>query len=234
MRGGIGEAIVIELAKLGFSVYACARKRDDVFVEKMERIALEYSVAIKPIYFDLANENAIKESMKSILIENSEIDVLVNNAGISAQSVLLMTSTEMLRRVYEVNVIAPIIMMQMVAKKMIRRRKGCIINISSVGGIEPNPGYVAYGASKAALNWITRSVAAELGGYNIRVNSVAPGLTDTKMGNNKSQEIMDNMLCDTAMRRLAKPEEIGRVVAFLASDEASYINGQVIKVDGGR
>ena len=117
---------------------------------------------------------------------------------------------------------------------MIRQKKGSIINIASVGGIEAQPGYLAYGASKASLIWATRCIAKELGQYNIRVNAVAPGLTNTNMGHYTSDNEREKKIQRTSLHRMASPKEIANAVLFLASDNASYIVGEVMRVDGGR
>lgn len=145
-----------------------------------------------------------------------------------------MTPMSKLKEVFQINYFSQIYIMQLVARYMMRQKKGCIVNMASVGGIETNAGYLAYGSSKAALIWATKSISKELGKYNIRVNAVAPGLTETQMGHYKSQEEIDKVLAVTSLGRMGTPEEIARSVCFLASEEASFITGQVLIVDGGR
>ncbi len=232
--GGIGRAIVKELAEKGYNIWACVRQESDEFSEYIDGVAAESGVWIKEVAFDLSDDEAIKTSIREIVKEKKSIDVLVNNAGIAYGGLLQMTPIDKLREVFQINYFAPVLIMQSVSKAMVRQKYGSIINIASVGGIETNPGYLAYGSSKASLIWATKSIAKELGVYGIRVNAVAPGLTDTEMGNYKSEEELVKVIDRTPMKRMAKPCEIAKAVSFLASDEASYITGEIMKVDGGR
>ena len=124
--------------------------------------------------------------------------------------------------------------MQLVARQMMKQKSGCIINMCSVGGIETSPGYLAYGSSKAALIWITKSVSKELGGYGIRVNGIAPGLVDTDMGNYKSKDELQKVIDRMSIKRMGKVEEIAKAALYIASDDAAYMTGHIMIVDGGR
>lgn len=231
---GIGLAILKKLAKEGCNIWACCRTNTPETLSTFEQIARENCVWIKPIFFDLNEEESIKEGVLQILSEKKPIDVLVNNAGIPYGGLFYMTPMSKLKEVFQINYFSQIYIMQLVARYMMRQKKGCIVNMASVGGIETNAGYLAYGSSKAALIWATKSISKELGKYNIRVNAVAPGLTETQMGHYKSQEEIDKVLAVTSLGRMGTPEEIARSVCFLASEEASFITGQVLIVDGGR
>lgn len=231
---GIGLAILKKLAKEGCNIWACCRRNTPETLSTFEQIARENCVWIKPIFFDLNEEESIKEGVLQILSEKKPIDVLVNNAGIPYGGLFYMTPMSKLKEVFQINYFSQIYIMQLVARYMMRQKKGCIVNMASVGGIETNAGYLAYGSSKAALIWATKSISKELGKYNIRVNAVAPGLTETQMGHYKSQEEIDKVLAVTSLGRMGTPEEIARSVCFLASEEASFITGQVLIVDGGR
>lgn len=233
-RQGIGRAILEEFAQNGANIWACARKQDIEFEEKIGELSELYHIWIKPIYFDLSDQDSIKDAMKRILQEKIPIDILVNNAGISYSGLMTMTPIAKLREVFEINYFAQIQIMQVVAKSMIRQKKGSIVNIVSVGGIETAPGYLAYGSSKAALLYATKSVSHELGEHGIRLNAVAPGLTNTKMGHAKEDKELQKVLNRSSLHRMAEPKEIASCVAFLASDKASFITGQVIIADGGR
>ena len=125
-------------------------------------------------------------------------------------------------------------MIQFISRQMMRQKRGCIINMCSVGGIETNQGYLAYGSSKAALIWITRELARELGPYHIRVNGIAPGLVDTEMGHYKSEGEIQKVIDRTSLGRMGQPEEIAKCAMYLASDEADYISGHIMVIDGGR
>lgn len=231
---GIGSALVKEFANAGYNVWACARKKNDKFEADLKILENKTGAKIKPVYFDLSSENEIKRGIKEILSDKQSIDVLINNAGIPHGGLLTMTPISQVKEVYETNVFAQIHIMQLVARKMIKQKTGCIINMCSVGGMETNPGYLAYGSSKAAMIWITKSVAKELGVYGIRVNGIAPGLIDTDMGNYKSDEELKKVLDRMIIHRMGKPEEIASAALYLASDLASYITGQIMVLDGGR
>lgn len=231
---GIGAVVLEELAIRGCNIWACARKPNSEFEDRIKKLSDKYGVWIKPIYFELSNEDEIKAAIKSIVSEKLTIDILVNNAGMAFGGLMAMTPIAKLKEVFEVNYFSQILMMQLVSRVMMRQKSGCIINMASVGGIETNPGYLAYGSSKAALIWATKCVAKELGPYSVRVNAVAPGFTNTSMGNFNKDEELNKMIEKTSLRRMASPEEIAKGVAYLASDEASFVTGHVLVIDGGR
>ncbi len=231
---GIGRAAVKAFAEKGYDVWACARKPGEAFEKDMAAESLRTGAAITPVYFDLLNEAEIQGGVKKILREKRDVDVLLNCAGVPYGGLFTMTSMDTLREVYQVNVFAQVQMMQLVARRMMRQKRGCIINLCSAGGIEANPGYLAYGSSKAALIWITRCAAKELGRYNVRVNGIAPGLIDTDMGGYKPDSERKKMLERTSLGRLGKPEEIAAAALYLASEEAAFMTGQIMVLDGGR
>ena len=231
---GIGRATVERFAEAGANIWACARKPSDEFESDMKQIGEKHNVRVRPVYFDLSDSEAVKSAVKTIADERATVDVLVNNAGVPYSGMLMMTPVHRLREVFEVNYFSQILMMQLVGKLMIRQRAGAIVNVVSVGGIETNPGYLAYGSSKAALIWATKSVSKELAAFGIRVNGVAPGLTKTAMGMYKTQEELDKVIARSSLRRMAEPSEIVDAIEFLASDRASFITGTILNVDGGR
>ena len=233
-RRGIGRSITEEFAKRGANIWACARKSDDDFTEDMKSLSEKYSVDIEPVFFDLANRDETKAAVQGIIKEKRTIDILVNNAGVSFGGLLNMTSIDKLKEEVEVNYFAQIQMIQLVSRVMMKQKSGSIVNMASIGGIETAEGYLAYGSSKAALIYGTKSISRELGDYGIRVNAVAPGLTDTEMGGYKPEEEINKVIARSSLHRIAQPYEIAGCVAFLASDEASFITGQVLIADGGR
>lgn len=231
---GIGRASVKAFAEHGYDLWACARRPNEAFEADMAEEAARTGVAITPVYFDLLNEEEIQIGVKKILSEKRDVDVLLNCAGIPYGGLFTMTTLEKLREVYQVNVFAQVQIMQLVARRMMRQKRGCIINLCSVGGIEAQPGYLAYGSSKAAMIWITRCASRELGPCNIRVNGIAPGLVDTDMGGFKSETERDKVLERTSLGRLGRPEEIAAAAVYLASEEAAFMTGHIMVLDGGR
>lgn len=231
---GIGRSILEVLARNGAAIFACARKPDDAFSEFLARLEREELSNLTPIYFDFSNLNEVREGARTILLKATRIDVIVNNAGVIHTSLFQMTPIEKIREVYEINLFSQIAFTQNLVRKMCQARSGSIINISSSAAIEGNEGRLAYAGSKAAMISSSKVMARELGTFNIRVNAVAPGLTDTDMmrGNHKEDAIA-NTVARVSLKRIAKPEEIANVVLFLASDLSSYMTGQVLRVDGG-
>ena len=233
-RKGIGYATVLKLAEAGYNIWACTRTYDDTFEEQLSLVAEKYHVWIKPCYFDLSDENQIKEGIKSIISERQRIDVLVNIAGMVFNGSFAMTPVAKIRDVFSVNYFNQIYIMQLVSRVMIRQRAGVVVNAASVSGIEITEGKLAYGSSKAAFIYATKAIAKELAEYNIRVNAIAPGLTDTDMNKSLSEESIASVLSRSSMKRMAQPEEIANAIEFLASEKSSFMTGQVLIVDGGR
>lgn len=231
---GIGKAMVEAFAAAGYNVWACARKATPEFEAWLNDTASRNNVQIKPVYFEMSDAESVTNGIKQILDENETVDVLVNNAGISTVGLLSMSKVEDIRKLFEVNYFAMLQIIQKVAKKMVRQKKGVIINMGSIAGIEPQPGKIAYGSSKAAVMLMTQCLAKELGPMGIRVNAIAPGPIETEMIHQYNDEMLAKLASESALRRLGKREEIAQVALFLASEQASYINGEIIKVDGGR
>ncbi|MGN0513844.1 MAG: SDR family NAD(P)-dependent oxidoreductase [Lachnospiraceae bacterium] len=231
---GIGKAILECFASEGAFIWACARKETPEFISLIEKLEKRYSASITPIYFDMLDEENVKTAAKKIISYKIPIDVLINNAGISYSGLFSVTSTDKLKEVFQVNYFSQVLLTQLISRVMMRQKSGSIINMASVGGIEANPGYLAYGSSKAALIWETRCLAKELANFGIRVNAVAPGLVDTDMGYVKSDEEIEKVLKRTPLNRMADADEIAKAVLYLASDDSSFVTGHVLKVDGGR
>lgn len=231
---GIGKALLHTFACNGYNIWACARKSTPEFESMIFSLAEDNGVWIKPVYFDMTDSNGIECGIKSILEDNESIDVLINNAGISTVGLLAHSKIEDIELLFKINYFAMLRIIQKISKRMSRQKKGAIINVGSLAGIEPQPGKIAYGSSKAAVMLMTQCLAKELGPLGIRVNCIAPGPIETEMIHQYNDNMLDRLASESALKRLGKAEEIANVALFLASDNASYINGGIIKVDGGR
>lgn len=230
---GIGKAILELFAQHGANIWACARKKDLEFERYLFEIGQENNVKVKPLYFDLKIESEIKAALKPLILEKEKLNILVNNAGIAHGSFFQMTSIEKIKEIFEVNYFSQLLVTQQLIKLIKRQGKGSIINISSIAGIDAEAGFIAYGSSKAALIYATKVLAIELAVDNIRVNAIAPGLTDTDMAQQMEHKAKENMVQSSAMHRLAMPNEIADTALYLASNLSEFVNGQVIRVDGG-
>jgi 3-oxoacyl-[acyl-carrier protein] reductase len=230
---GIGRAIVERFAQHGASIWAHARQATPEFTASMAECAGRHSVEIQPVYFDVTDGAAVKAALKEIVASGRRIDVLVNNAGVAHGGLFQMTSMSKIREVFEVNFFAPLAISQAVIGPMRKHGGGSIINIASISGLDLKAGNAAYGTSKAALIAATRTLAAELGAQKIRVNAIAPGLTDTDMAGLMERKASSDMIERTSFKRLAQPTEIADAAVFLASELAAFVTGQVLRVDGG-
>lgn len=231
---GIGKAMLSIFAEAGFNIWACARKQNSDFEEYLSEISSKNKIWIKPVYFELTDEDSLFNGVQSIFADKKPIDVLINNAGISTVGLLNNSQIDDIRTVFEINYFSVLRLIQLVSKKMMIKRKGVIINMASIAGIEPQPGKIAYGSSKAAVILMTQCLAKELGPLGIRVNAIAPGPIETEMIHQYEDDMLKQLKIESSLRRLGKPEEIAHTALFLASDNSSYINGEIIKVDGGR
>jgi 3-oxoacyl-[acyl-carrier protein] reductase len=231
---GIGRRMLIAFAENGANVWACCRSKTTEFDQFCEELGKSNNVRITPLYFDITDTLKMKEAIMTILVAKVSVDALVNNAGVTYSALYQMTSLDKMREVFEVNFFAQIALTQYVVKLMTRQKSGSIINISSTAALDANPGRSAYGASKAAVACITRVMAHELAEQNIRVNAIAPGITDTDMvGESMTSTAIEEAIQQTRLKRLGKPSEIADAAVFLASDLASYVTGEVMRVDGG-
>ena len=231
---GIGKKILEVFSAHGATVFACVRNIDKEFKSNIDEIEQNAKNKIIPIQFDLSNESQIKEATNSILSSNKSIDILVNNAAMIHTAIFQMTSIKKLKEVFEINFFSQTNFTQYILKSMIKNRKGSILYISSSSALDGNEGRSAYSSAKAALITQSKVLSRELGVHNIRVNTIAPGLTDTDMmKKNTTQETIKDVLSRVSLRRIANPEEIANTALFLSSDLSSYITGQVIRVDGG-
>ena len=233
-RRGIGRATVEVFAKNGANIWACARVHNNDFETDMAKLAVQYGVWIKPVYCDMADEGEIKEAARSIMKEKLPVNALINVSGITYNALFQMTSMDKLKEQFAVNFFAPFLFTQNIVKLMIRNGGGSIVNIASSAGIDANAGRAAYGSSKAALICLTKVIAEELGVDGVRVNAIAPGIIDTDMAaESMTKDLIDDTISSTMLRSIGIPSNIADAAAFLASEKASYITGQVLRVDGG-
>ena len=230
---GIGRAILEAFASNGANIYAHARKETPEFISDIGSIAEKYKVEIMPLCFDMTDYTLMKSAVKRIMTEKRQIDALVNNAGITYNALFQMTTEDNLRNQFEVNFFSVFMFAQYISKLMTRQKCGSIVNIASTAGEDGNPGKSAYGASKAAIIAMTKSIAAELGETGIRANAISPGITETEMLATMPENIVREAVNSSHLRRGGQPSEIADTAVFLASDKSSYITGQVIRVDGG-
>lgn len=229
---GIGKSILNKFAENHYNIVVSTRKQYSEFEDYCRALSEKEGIQIQHVYMDLSDKESINEGLKSFSRLRIIPDVLVNNAGMFHEKILLMSNIDEIKSIFQINYFSVLQITQKIAKMMMRTG-GTIINISSIASLTNQPLGSAYGASKSALNTLTKSLAQELGSFKIRVNAVAPGGIETemydKLDKNSHQTIIDSI----AQKRLARPEEVANVVYFLASEGASYINGQIIRVDGG-
>ena len=230
---GIGKSILETFASNGANIFACARSESKDFLLLINDLESKYKVTIKPIYFDLSDLDSVKQGIKTISSEKKPIDILVNNAGSISTSLFQMTPLANVKEMFDVNFFSMFQFTQGIVKLMVKNG-GSVINLSSSAGIEGNEGRVSYASSKSAVITFGQVISRELGRNNIRVNTIAPGLTETEMMiNSTPEDVLKQTLERISLHRTAKPKEIANVALFLASNLSSYITGQVIRADGG-
>lgn len=229
---GIGRAIAKQLALDGYRVginYLQSTEKAETLVSELRALGCD-AIAVQA---DVSDAEAITRAIRTVEQTFSPIDLLVNNAGIAQQDLFQYTDATLWRRLFAVNVDGAYHTIQAVLPAMIARRAGSIVNISSMWGLRGASCEVTYSATKAALIGLTRSLAMELAPSHIRVNCVAPGVIHTDMVDQLGEETISALCEQTPIGRLGTPEDIAQAVAFLASDKASFITGQVLTADGG-
>ena len=230
-NSGIGLACVKQFIENGDRVIAIVRNKESK-TELLDSLRNKNSLDIH--YLDLEDSNDLKINLNKIINMYKNIDVLVNNAGKIFNGLVQMTSKDKFADLFSLNFYAPLELIQNVSKKMIRSKKGSIINVSSTSSEDCNVGRSAYSSSKAALESLTKTLAFELGPFNIRANCILPGLTNTKlMIKNTDAKILEQVVKNISLGRIAETQEIAHLVTFLASEQSSYITAQTIRIDGG-
>ena len=228
---GIGQSISMILAQNGAHVVCVSRNINDVqsVVDKITHQKFNASA----VSCDISDSNNVTELVKDIIEKHGRIDILINNAGITRDNLLMRMSEDDWNEVVNVNLKAAFTAIKAASRSMIKQRSGRIINISSVVGLIGNAGQVNYAASKAGLIGMTKSVAREFASRGITANCIAPGYVETQMTNKLTDEVKSSLNEQIPLGRIGNVEDIAYAVAFLASDEASYITGQTLAVDGG-
>lgn len=229
---GIGKAISVSLAEAGYYVVINFRSREEEAVEVLDQI--KSSGGDGMLYqSDISNYADVETMMDAIIKETGGIDVLVNNAGITKDQLMLRMTEDEFSSVVDVNLKGTFNCVKSVTRSMFKRRTGVIINISSVIGLVGNIGQVNYAASKAGIIGMTKALAKEYATRGIRVNAVAPGFIDTEMTESLTEDVKKAILEKIPLNTLGTPEDVANLVQFLASDKAKYITGQILAVDGG-
>ncbi|MCD8870564.1 3-oxoacyl-[acyl-carrier-protein] reductase [Staphylococcus gallinarum] len=229
---GIGRSIVLQLADEGYNVavnYAGSKDKADAVVEEIKAKGVD-SFAIQA---NVANGDEVKAMIKEVVSQFGSVDVLVNNAGITRDNLLMRMKEQEWDDVIDTNLKGVFNCIQKVTPQMLRQRSGAIINLSSVVGAVGNPGQTNYVATKAGVIGMTKSVARELASRSITVNAVAPGFIVSDMTDALSDELKEQMLNQIPLARFGEDKDIANTVAFLASEKAKYITGQTIHVNGG-
>ena len=221
---GIGKSMAEHFAKSNFNVVGTSRNNFR-FDNDLENLF--------PIKLDITSRNDVKKCFDELKSKNLLPDILINNAGITADQLFLRMNDDDWDNVINTNLTGTFNLTKIFLKNMIKNKFGRIINISSISGLMGNPGQVNYSSSKAALNGFTKSLAKEVGSRNITVNCVAPGFIDTDMTSYIEENERNEILKQIPLNKFGLPEDISKLVMFLMSDEASYITGQTISIDGG-
>jgi 3-oxoacyl-[acyl-carrier protein] reductase len=229
---GIGRAIALEMGKRGATVVVNFRSSEAEANTVLEEIKASGGNGM--VYkADVADADAVDEMLKTVIKEYGQLDVLVNNAGVTRDNVIMMLKPEDFDVVIDTNLRSAWLCCRAASRQMMRKRTGRIINITSVVGIAGNGGQTNYSASKAGLIGLTKSLAKELASRNVTVNAVAPGFIATDMTAELDAAMKETALSHIPLGRMGEPAEVAKAVAFLASDDAAYITGQVLVVDGG-
>lgn len=229
---GIGKAIALELASQGANVainYAGSEERAQAVVTEIQNLGVN---SFK-VQADVSKEENVKAMIKEVIKQFGSLDILVNNAGVTKDNLLMRMKEEEFDQVIDINLKGVFLCTKAVTRHMMKQRSGKIINVASIVGVSGNPGQANYVAAKAGVIGMTKSVAQELASRNILVNAVAPGFISTDMTDALTQEQQEAILSRIPLAKLGTPKDVANVVRFLASDDANYMTGQTLHIDGG-
>ncbi len=229
---GIGEAAVRAFLSAGARVYSLSRSENEQ-KQELEELAEQHGGFFRWLPTDISDPAGIDSSLETILAEEEGVDVLVNNAGITRDNLIMRMKDDEWESVLNTNLTSAFQVCRKLARPMLKRKKGAIVNVSSVVGITGNGGQSNYSASKAGLIGFTKSLAKELGSRGVRVNAVAPGYVETSMTEQLSEQAREALTSRIPLNRTGRPEEVARAILFLASEDAAYITGHVLVIDGG-
>lgn len=229
---GIGKEIALELAKNGFDIAVNYRSMQND-MEDLKKEIESNNVRCEFVGADVANFEQCENMVKETIEKYGKIDVLVNNAGITKDGLIMRMKKEDFEAVIDINLVGTFNVTRNVIPYMIKQKSGRIINVSSVVGVAGNAGQTNYSASKAGVIGFTKSLAKEVASRNILVNAIAPGFIDTDMTKVLSDNVKEGINAQIPLKRMGTPNEVAKVVKFLASEDSSYITGQVINIDGG-
>lgn len=229
---GIGRAIALELAKQGANVavnYAGSEDKAEAVAKEIEQLGVK---AFK-VKADVADEAEVKGMVKEVIGQFGSLDILVNNAGVTRDNLLMRMKEDEFDQVINTNLKGVFVCTKAVTRQMMKQKAGRIVNVASIVGVSGNPGQANYVAAKAGVIGLTKTTAKELASRNILVNAVAPGFISTDMTDALTEEQREAMLALIPLAKLGTPEDVAKVVRFLTSEDANYITGQTIHIDGG-
>jgi|TARA_B110000483_G_scaffold242859_1_gene330119 3-oxoacyl-[acyl-carrier protein] reductase len=230
---GIGKSILDKFILNNANIICAVRKIDKDFLEYIENQRKNKDTKIRVIEIDLLDITKIKNSLQFLYDSKEKIDILVNNAGVADGSIFEMSSIEKIKEIFEINFFSQLKLTQLLIRFLKKSKEASIINMGSISGIIPERGTIGYGSSKASLMFATKVMANELSGYNIRVNAIAPNIIKTEMLNDMDTKTKEIFINQSFLKREGDVEDVSSLALYLASNESKYINGQIIRLDGG-